>query len=74
MKCRQVPSDYVPVDYTSKALQQTNVQLTWDQDDADRKRKLRRKLTGKTGPSLSTAFSQPSAGQPAIAVHAQTTR
>lgn len=41
-----VPSDYVPVDYTSKALQQTNAQLSWDLDDPDRRKKLRRKLTG----------------------------
>lgn len=42
-----VPSDYVPVDYTSKALQQTNAQLSWDQDDPERRKKLRRKLTGE---------------------------
>ena len=45
-----MPSDYAPVEYTSKALQQTRVQLSWDMDDPDRKKKLRRKLTGKRIP------------------------
>jgi hypothetical protein len=41
----QVPAEYVPVDYTTKALQQTKVTLTWDADDPERKKQLRRKLT-----------------------------
>jgi len=41
----EVPSGYVPVEYIAKALQQTRVQLTWDADDPDRKKVLRRKVT-----------------------------
>jgi len=40
-----VPPSYTPVDYTSKALQQTRVGLSWDADDPDRKKQLRRKIT-----------------------------
>jgi hypothetical protein len=40
-----VPPTYTPVDYTSKALQQTSVGLSWDADDPDRKKHLRRKIT-----------------------------
>ena len=43
----QVPSEYTPVDYTTKALQQTRVTLTWDADDPERKKQLRRKLTSE---------------------------
>jgi hypothetical protein len=41
----QVPSEYTPVDYTTQALQQTRVALTWDADDPERRKRLRRKLT-----------------------------
>ena len=43
----QVPAEYTPVDYTTKALQQTRVTLTWDADDPERKKQLRRKLTSE---------------------------
>ena len=43
----QVPPSYVPVDYTSRALQQTSVGLSWDADDPDRKKQLRRKITAE---------------------------
>ena len=43
----QVPAEYTPVDYTTKALQQTRVPLTWDADDPERKKQLRRKLTSE---------------------------
>jgi hypothetical protein len=42
-----VPAEYTPVDYTTKALQQTRVTLTWDADDPERKKQLRRKLTSE---------------------------
>jgi hypothetical protein len=42
-----VPAEYAPVEYTAKALQQTRVTLTWDADDPERKRQLRRKLTAE---------------------------
>ena len=41
----EVPASYKPVEYTAKALQQTRVQLTWDADDPDRTKALRRKVT-----------------------------
>ena len=41
----EVPASYKPVEYTAKALQQTRVQLTWDGDDPDRTKALRRRVT-----------------------------
>ena len=35
-----VPGDYEPPEFVVSALQQTNVQCTWDQGDTDRERKL----------------------------------
>ena len=35
-----VPSNYEPPDFVVSALQQTNVQCTWDQGDVERERKL----------------------------------
>jgi hypothetical protein len=40
-----IPSDYVPPVFQTKALQHTNVQLTWDKGDDTRRRALTRKLT-----------------------------
>ena len=41
----EIPSDYVPPDFTTAALQHTNVKLTWDADDDTRKKALRKKMT-----------------------------
>ena len=41
----EVPSDYEPPDFQMKALQHTNVKLSWDDDDPTRTKALRRKLT-----------------------------
>jgi len=41
----EVPSDYAPPDFTTAALQHTNVKLTWDADDDTRKKALRKKMT-----------------------------
>ena len=40
-----VPSDYEPPEFSVKALQQTNVKLSWDDDDPARRRAFSRKLT-----------------------------
>ena len=40
-----VPSDYEPPEFQVKALQQTNVKLSWDDDDPVRKKAFSRKLT-----------------------------
>jgi hypothetical protein len=40
-----VPSDYEPPEFSVKALQQTNVKLSWDDDDPARKKAFARKLT-----------------------------
>jgi hypothetical protein len=40
-----VPSDYEPPEFQVKALQQTNVKLSWDDDDPARKKAFARKLT-----------------------------
>lgn len=37
-------ADYAPPAFQARALQHTNVQLTWDADDDSRKRALSRKL------------------------------
>lgn len=42
---REVPADYAPPDFTTAALQHTNVKLTWDADDDSRKKALRKKMT-----------------------------
>ncbi len=41
----EVPPDYAPPDFTTAALQHTNVKLTWDADDDTRKKALRKKMT-----------------------------
>ena len=41
----EVPVDYAPPDFTTAALQHTNVKLTWDADDDTRKKALRKKMT-----------------------------
>ena len=41
----EVPADYTPPDFTTAALQHTNVKLTWDADDDTRKKALRKKMT-----------------------------
>ena len=41
----QVAPDYAPPDFTTAALQHTNVKLTWDADDDTRKKALRKKMT-----------------------------
>lgn len=41
-----VPSNYEPPDFVVSALQQTNVQCTWDQGDAERERKLTKYFNG----------------------------
>lgn len=43
-----VPGDYTPPDFTTVALQHTNVKLTWDADDDTRKKALRKKMTEDT--------------------------
>ena len=40
-----VPSDYEPPEFSVKALQRTNVKLSWDDDDPARRRAFSRKLT-----------------------------
>ncbi|PRW59387.1 Pre-rRNA-processing esf1 [Chlorella sorokiniana] len=42
-----VPTDYAPPAFQARALQHTNVQLTWDADDDSRKRALTRKVTAE---------------------------
>ena len=44
-KAESVPGDYAPPDFTTAALQHTNVKLTWDADDDTRKKALRKKMT-----------------------------
>ena len=39
------PGDYEPPEFQAKALQHTNVKLTWDEDDPERKKAFARKLT-----------------------------
>ncbi len=41
---RAAAADYAPPAFQARALQHTNVQLTWDADDDSRKRALSRKL------------------------------
>ncbi len=41
-----VPSNYEPPDFVVSALQQTNVQCTWDQGDVEREKKLTKYGTG----------------------------
>ncbi|GAB4817011.1 hypothetical protein N2152v2_004057 [Parachlorella kessleri] len=41
----EVPSDYTPPTFQTKALQHTSVSLTWDADDEGRKRALTKKMT-----------------------------
>lgn len=43
-----MPADYAPLDFTTAALQHTNVKLTWDADDDTRKKALRKKMTEDT--------------------------
>ena len=43
-----VPGGYTPPDFTTVALQHTNVKLTWDGDDDTRKKALRKKMTEDT--------------------------
>lgn len=40
-----IPDDYEPPVFQTKALQHTNIELTWDADDGGRKRALSKKLT-----------------------------
>ena len=40
-----VPGDYEPPEFQAKALQHTNVKLSWDEDDPARKKAFNRKLT-----------------------------
>lgn len=40
-----VPPDYEPPVFQTKALQHTNVELTWDKGDASRRRTLTKRLT-----------------------------
>ena len=44
-EAKSVPSDYEPPEFQVKALQQTNVKLSWDLDDPARKKAFSRKLT-----------------------------
>jgi len=41
-----IPSNYVPPDFVVSALQQTNVQCTWDQGDAEREKALTKYSSG----------------------------
>jgi hypothetical protein len=41
-----IPSNYEPPDFVVSALQQTNVQCTWDQGDTERERKLTNHFNG----------------------------
>ena len=41
-----IPSNYQPPDFVVSALQQTNVQCTWDQGDTERERKLTNYFNG----------------------------
>ncbi|PIN20032.1 hypothetical protein CDL12_07290 [Handroanthus impetiginosus] len=40
----EAPSDYEGLDFQTRALQQSNIQLTWDEDEPQRIKKLKRKL------------------------------
>jgi hypothetical protein len=40
-----IPADYEPLTFVAKALQHTEVQLTWDAQDEGRKRALTKKVT-----------------------------
>ncbi|EFN57460.1 hypothetical protein CHLNCDRAFT_57252 [Chlorella variabilis] len=42
-----VPTDYAPPTFQARALQHTNVQLTWDTGDDGRKRALTRRVTAE---------------------------
>ncbi|KAI9138893.1 hypothetical protein BKA69DRAFT_1089162 [Paraphysoderma sedebokerense] len=46
-KATDAPMAYKPADYVTKALQHTNVKLTWDEDDPDRTRITKRKITAQ---------------------------
>lgn len=39
-----VPSDYAAPDFETRALQHSNVKLTWDEDEPARRKTLRRKF------------------------------
>ncbi|RCH99420.1 pre-rRNA-processing protein esf1 [Rhizopus azygosporus] len=44
-KATIVPDNYAPTRFTTEALQNTKVKLTWDEDDVDRYQTLRREFT-----------------------------
>lgn len=39
-----MPADYEGLDFQTKALQQSRVQLSWDEDEPDRVKTLKRKF------------------------------
>ena len=43
--CVEAPAVYSAAEFTTQALQHSNVKLTWDQDDAERQKTTRRKFT-----------------------------
>lgn len=43
----QAPTSYTPPDFQTRALQHSNVKLTWEEDEPDRKRILKRKFNTK---------------------------
>lgn len=43
----QAPINYTPPDFQTRALQHSNVKLTWEEDEPDRKRILKRKFNTK---------------------------
>ena len=47
-QCTEVPSDYLPNEFKTDALQHSKVKLTWDQDpeEASRKEAIKRAFTG----------------------------
>ncbi|CAG8447148.1 8625_t:CDS:10 [Ambispora leptoticha] len=44
-ECYEAPAEYKPVDFVTEALQHSNVKLTWDNDDPDRVRLMRKSFT-----------------------------
>jgi hypothetical protein len=46
-ECREVPSNYKPPEFYTKALQHTKVELTWEMGDQERSKALTRDLTNE---------------------------
>jgi hypothetical protein len=48
----QAPPNYKEPDFETRALQHSKVKLTWDDDEPERKKKLRRKFNDEQVSSI----------------------